>query len=271
MARIDLSQPTRHLIWPVIRANLQPLLPALVMVSGAYLLAEYGRTQAAGMHPIAIGFAAFVVDALVWVLVETSIAFAVYPTLLTGGLLSGYAALRKAAFPRLALYAAAQVGFGLALLLASVPVIWIVMLSQTQLTPDMFQIWPTMLLIAATVVITALFGLILPDIVMRGRLSLGMALGGLRHEARRMIPGLVLGAGPLWAASHQLYVAAEAGAGTVTLDGANLVGPLALVVAATALSMLGTVVASITLAKAYRACMPPDTIPQDGRVAEIFD
>lgn len=272
MSRIDLSLPTFRLIGPVLRANWQPVLSTSFFMTLATLGPDLIEIPADVAEPEAVDLAAAVVLVLVWMLAETSIAFAVFPTLMTGGILHGYHALRRAALPRMAAFVGMQF-FLLALTIffaALVPfcawALGVASMGQI-LEASVYPVFTTASLLALF-----LFGLTLPDIVLTGRLSLGSALRWMARHPRALGMGLVLWAGPVWWASDVLAGILPPSSSAILEDGGiEAVQHVMLTWASVILSILGSVCAAIALAKVYRAELPPEAVLEAGRVSEVFD
>ena len=269
MPNINLDAQQYALLWPTIWANAAPLLSTSIMLTGVNLAPDLIPNPEGAAPPGAFELATAVVLMLAWVLADTSIAFAVYPTLLTGGVLRGYEALRRAVFPRLALFA------GMQFLLLLVMLVLLLALSAAQIGLGLGTINTVLdnpaLPIQTLATLAALFalGLTLPDIVLTGRLSLWSAL---RWSWQRRLPlaaGLLLGAGPFFWAAEALTIHTE----TLGPDKTGYVSAsfVALTYASVVLSMLGTIMAAIALAKAYRDVLPPEALLEVGRVSEVFD
>ena len=269
MPKIDLDASQYKLLGPTVWANAAPLLSTSIMLTGVNLAPDLIPTPDGAAPPGAFELATAVVLILAWVLADTSIAFAVYPTLLTGGVLRGYEALRRAAFPRLAMFA----GMQFLLLLVMVLVLLGLLAAQVGLglgTIESVLDSPSLPLLSfATVVSLFLLGLALPDIVLTGRLSLRSALAWAWQRRRPLAVGLLLGAGPFfWAAEAFTTYAETIGpdqTGTVTI------GFVALMYVSVVMSMLGSIMAAIMLAKTYRHVLPPEVLLEVGRVSEVFD
>lgn len=269
MPKIDLDASQYRLLWPTVWANAAPLLSTSIMLTGVNLAPDLIPTPEGATPPGAFELATGVVLMLAWVLADTSIAFAVYPTLLTGGVLRGYEALRRAAFPRLALFAGVQFLLIFLMLVALVGLI----LAQIGLGLGSFDTildnsaFPLQTI--ATLIALFLLGLVLPDIVLTGRLSLRSALRWTWQSRRTLSYGLVLGAGPFfWAAEAVTAYAETLGPdqiGTVTVSFVVMTS------ISVVLSILGTIMAAIVLAKAYRDVLPPEALLEVGRVSEVFD
>ncbi|MFK7945236.1 MAG: hypothetical protein AB8B85_20300 [Paracoccaceae bacterium] len=271
MPKIDLNAPLYTLLFPAIRANAAPLLSTSIMLTAANLAPELVPMPDGQATPEAFELATIVVVMLAWVLAETSIAFAIYPTLLTGGVLRGYEALRRAAFPRLALFVAMQFMLMLAMLVLFVLIVGSVAAFGH---PDVEGLIddPTYPILSATSLLAVfLIGLTQPDIVLTGRLSL---VSAIRWAWRARLPlalGLIAGAGPFWWAAEAVTSWADAEGPSFTGAGEVTLRFVVLTYLSVFLSMLGSVLAAITLAKTYRAVLPPDALLEAGRVSEVFD
>lgn len=273
MIRIDLNAPTIQLLWPVLRANAHPFASSTLLLTIAHVATAMMPQADPNALVNAEALASLVILTLAWVLAQTSLAFAVFPTLLTGGVLSGYAALRRAELPRLATYAGYQSILSLIILLVAIPLIWAALLGGL-IDLDQMRSWagPSVWVFVNILVVLAL-GLVLPDIVMTGRLSIPLALGWLRRNSVGLMQGIVVGAGPCWLLSQVLID--RTGDGPWMPSGMADVLPFLMALVpvggAVVLSLLGTVLAMITLAKVYRLVLPPEALLETGRVAEVFD
>ncbi|MEM1300840.1 MAG: hypothetical protein AAGH68_16340 [Pseudomonadota bacterium] len=271
MARIDLDAPVYALIWPVIRLNWPPLLSTSILVTAAEVAPDLVVLPEGVSTPQEFELAVIVVVMLAWVLAETSIAFAVFPTLLTAGLLHGYEALRRATFPRMATF----VGVQFLMVLASVFLLATVLVIGPTLgmaSAEAILDSPNLpLTTAISLLVMLLLGMTLPDIVMTGRVSLGRAMRTAVRNLRSLIIGLVIGAGLFWWGGEYTGALADAAAPDASSGEGVSSQFVALTYASVTLTILGIIAASIVLAKIYRRELPPAAVLEAGRVAEVFD
>lgn len=270
MPRIDLDTPLLLLLWQVVRANAAPLLSTSIMLTGATLAPDLIPDPDGIAPPGTFEMATGVVLLLAWALAETSIAFAVYPTLLTGGVLRGYEALRRAAFPRMVLFIGMQFLL-LTVTLAFVALLLVAMLWMGAGDPQsVFNARGTPLLTVPSLLALLALGLALPDIVLTGRLSLGRVLRWNWQWRWTLAIGLAVGAGPAWWASEAVSAWAETQA-PVAWAGIVTVWFVVLTYLSVVLHMLGTILAAIALTRVYREVLPPEVLLEAGRVSEVFD
>lgn len=271
MARIDLEAPVYALMWPVVRLNWQPLLSTSILLTGAEIAPDLVVLPEGVSTPQEFELAVFVVVMLAWVLAETSVAFAVFPTLLTAGVLHGYEALRRSTLPRMATF----VGIQFLMLLASVCLLATVLVLGPMLgiaSVEAIRESPTLPLTSVISVLVMLFlGMTLPDIVMTGRVSLGRALRSAIRNLWTLALGLFIGAGLFWWAAEYAQELAHATAPIASAGEGVSSQFVVLTYASVALAILGSIAASIVLAKIYRKELPPAAMLEVGRVAEVFD
>ena len=205
-------------------------------------------------------------------LAETAIAFAVFPSLLTGGVVTGQVALRRAPFPRLAAYMSAQVLIFVFVLPMAV-VLWLVTTGVWDIAPESLTANAIMAVSMATLLVlaTILFGLVLPEIVATGRFALGQALRWGLSSFWRLLGLLLVGALPANCVSFFAGVYSpsleislfDLSPGWAAIEVAWIFG-------ANLIAILGTVLMLIALAKVYAVLAPPEEQIETPRVAEVF-
>ena len=271
MAKIDLDAPAYLALLPTAAANFWPLLSASIFLTAATVAPDLVRLPEGTGLLEAFDLSITISLVFAWVLTETTIAFAVYPTLLTGGVVAGYAALKQATFPRLATFVGLQ--FIMLLLMVVIVVLVVKTASAFGATSPDGPIDGTQGTITTGIalILIFLFGLAQPDVVMTGRMSLGMALRHAIQNARNLGPRLIFTAGPLWWASEHATNLSSAAGPEENGSGEITISFVMLNYASVVFGILGSVMAAIVLARVYRDMMPPGALLEAGRVSEVFD
>ena len=278
MDRFDPSRAHVALAFSVIWANARLLAVVFLLSCLLWLVGVLGWLHWGEADPRT--FAMYGVELVLRLSLDVPIGVAVLTTVASSGSLAGIDAVRATSAGRLALF------FGGVLLLAFLgSLMWALLVAGAAY--GMFAGWlaytEALILMGLAMAMVfclsnILFGLILPDILVTGRLSLGRALGRAWSRLGRLCLVLGLGVGPAYVLLLYLDgvfdtdVATpderwQGGAGAEALNWDDALAALSRAGA----GVLVSVLTFVALAKIHALVSPAEEDASQARVAEVFE